>query len=140
MIGRRTSNREGLFNLRSLFIIGALLTLCIAEGVGLQLLPLPSDSAARGPSEGLTRVESPAPATSTPIQDEYEQGRVVIAAPKPKRHLAQPEFIKVGAVALRAICEVQPDLLPGIYSEKASPIYSLVLARQPASRAPPGLA
>jgi len=125
---------------RSLFIIGALLTLCISEGVGLQLLPLPSNPAAQGRSEGLTRIESPGAATSTPIQDEYEQGRVVIAAPKPKRHLAQLEFIKVGAVALRAIREVQPDLLPAVYSEEARPIYSLVLARPPASRAPPGLA
>lgn len=132
-----SASTKGLFSVRSLIFIGVLLTLCVSEGVGLQLLPFPSKPDEQGLSAKFTRIESFARSTPAPIQDEHKLGRLEIAAPKPEQLLAQQHIINAAALALATANDFQDSSLLGIHPEQAARVYSLVLACQPATRAPP---
>ena len=136
---KRLESKRGLFSIHSLLSICVLLTLCTSEGVGLQLLPLPSNADQSRLPEKAPRFGSAAPFTSAPLNDVYVPGRVEIAAPKLKQSLVQ-QILNVIAAPPIITSEFQDTSLQNTYSEQAQPVYSLILARQPADRAPPTLA
>src|ERR1044072_8060077 len=125
--------------IRSLLLIGVLLTLCTAEGVGLHLFPLPPNADQSRLSEKAPCFGSASHSTSTPLEDVYIPGRVEIAAPKLKQSLVQ-QSLSVITPSPIVTAEFQDTPLPSIYPERVRPAYSFVFARRPAGRAPPTLA
>ena len=136
---KRLESKRSLFSIRSLLSVCVLLTLCTSEGVGLQLLPLPSNAGGFRLPEKAPRFGSAAHSTSTPLEDVYIPGRVEIAAPKLKQSLVQ-QILNVIAASPIITSEFQVIPFQKIYPEQAQPVYSFIFARQPAGRAPPTLA
>jgi hypothetical protein len=133
-------SRKGLSGIRSLLFIGVLLTLCTSEGVGLQLLPFPSKGDGHSLLEKFIFIGSAEHSAPIPFQEECAPHRVEVAAPRPERHLLQQHVLNLVAAAITFASEFQDNAVQDIYPERAEPVYSLILARQPASRAPPALA
>jgi hypothetical protein len=137
---KRLASIKGLSGIRSLLFIGVLLTLCTSEGVGLQLLPFPLKGDGHSLLERFVLIGSAERSTPIPFQEECAPRRVEVAAPRLERHLLQQHVLNALAAPITLVCEFQDKSLQEIYPERAEPFYSLILARQPASRAPPALA
>jgi len=119
-------------------LVGVLLTLCVSEGVGLQLLPLPSKgehSLAECP-----QLRSGAGCTHTPSHSEYIPGRVEIAAPKLEKRSLQQQFEQVVTAALSTARYVEAGPLQVAYAQRSPSVYSFTFVSRPAARAPPRLA
>ncbi|HEY7915231.1 MAG TPA: hypothetical protein VIG62_25200 [Blastocatellia bacterium] len=137
---KRRGTRKGIYGIRSLLFIGVLLTLCVSEGVGLQLLPFPSKGDGHSLLERFAQIGSAQHSTPIPFQEECAPRRIEVAAPKLERHLLQQHVLNLVAAAISFSNEFQDNTPQEIYPERAEPVYSLILTRQPASRAPPALA
>ena len=137
---KKLAPEKGLFSIRPLLLIGVMLTLCTSEGVGLQLLPMPSEVDEQSLLQKSAHIGIVASSAPLPLQDKSIPGRVVIAAPKQARPLAQQHILKV-VIALPIIAiEFQDGSLQKACPEHAQPVYSLILSSQPAGRGPPALA
>jgi hypothetical protein len=137
---KRSASKKGSSGIRSLLFIGVLLTLCTSEGVGLQLLPFPLKGDGHSLLERFVLIGSAERSAPVPFQGECAPRRVEVAAPRLERHLLQQHILNLVAAAIAFASELQDNSVQEIYPERAEPVYSLIHARQPASRAPPALA
>lgn len=127
---------------RALLIIGALLTLCISEGVGLQLLPPPASAATRaaGAATPETQIASCAQPPAPPAPEKSVISRVEIVAPKLKK-LAFASPLSPLAAPLPVSRALFAERLPLAASLPPPPsLYVFRPAGEPTSRAPPCLA
>jgi hypothetical protein len=137
---KRLVPNKGRFSVRSLLLISVMLTLCTSVGVGLELLPFSLKVDVPGVFDRLARMGSAARSTPSPLPDESKPGRVVIAAPKIERPLVHQHLLNLVAAILTVANKIQVNSIKGTYPEQAQPVYSLILARQPADRGPPAFA
>jgi hypothetical protein len=126
--------------IRTLLLVSLLVTLCISEGVGLQLLPIPNaPGVAVSVAEArlmAVRTEVPSP----PSREKNIASRVEIIAPK-LEGLSHQQSFQIHTAVLPAA--TRPDVsLPDILSSTQEPAsgYSGIFVSQGASRAPPILA
>jgi hypothetical protein len=125
---------------RSLLLVSVLVTLCISEGVGLQLLPIPNATGTPVcPAEArLMEVRSDVPAP--PQRGKGIASRVEIIAPK-LEGLSHQQSFQIHTAVLPAATD--PDVsLPCLLSSTQEPAseYAGIFVSQGASRAPPILA
>jgi hypothetical protein len=126
----------GIFHVRVLLLIGVLVPLCISEGIGLQLLPIPC---AVEPRPGLAEARASKVRTgvpSPPAQGKSISGRTEIVAPK-LEGISQQQPIRMITDALLAARHFYISLPTPVYSKKIASGYSFIFASQGASRAPP---
>jgi hypothetical protein len=128
------------FYVRSILLVGVLVTLCISEGVGLQLLPIPSAISAPVSLEKATLIEVCTNVPSLPPRGKSVSGRIEIMAPKIDR-LSQQQSIQLGRAALPGSIHSDANLPCVVFSlEEPTSVYSGIFASQAAGRAPPSLA
>jgi hypothetical protein len=128
------------FYLRLILLVGVLVTLCISEGVGLQLLPIPSATDTPVCLEKAKLIEVRTDVPSPSPRSKSVSGRVEIMAPKIDR-LSRQQSIQIDVAALPTI--VYSDVsFPCAVSTLEEPTfaYSIILVSQSADRAPPSLA
>ena len=133
-------DKRGRFYVRSLLLVSVLVTLCISEGVGLQLLPIPGDSDAPACLAEARLIEVRTHVPTPPPPSKKVTVRVEIMAPKLKG-LSHQQSIQIIASALLAT--KHPDVtLPYLEYSSEAPAsgYSGIFVSQGASRAPPLLA
>jgi hypothetical protein len=123
--------------IRMLLLVSVLVTLCISEGVGLQLLPIPNALGVpvrvAEASQMNVRTEVPSP----PTREKNIASRVEIIAPK-MEGLSHQQSFQIHTVVLPAA--PHPDVsLPYILPSTQEPAsgYSGIFVSQGASRAPP---
>ena len=129
---------SGIFNVRSLLLVSVLVALCVSEGIGLQLLPIPGGASA---SVGLAEAELIKTGTdvpSPPRQDKSISGRTDIVALKLKG-LSHQQSIQIITAALLATRHPDVSLPLPVHSEEPASGYSFIFSYQGASRAPPRL-
>jgi hypothetical protein len=123
--------------IRTLLLISVLVTLCISEGVGLQLLPIPNASGVAvslaEASQMKVRTEVPSP----PSREKNIASRVEIIAPK-LEGLSHQQSFQIDTAVLSAAPHLDVSL-PHILSSTQGPAseYSGIFVSQGASRAPP---
>jgi hypothetical protein len=123
--------------IRTLLLVSVLVTLCISEGVGLQLLPIPNAprvvvSLAEA-SQMKVRTEVPSP----PSREQNIASRVEIIAPK-LEGLSHQQSFQIHTAVLPAATHLDVSM-PGLLSSTPDPAseYSGIFVSQGASRAPP---
>jgi hypothetical protein len=134
----KTLNRTSeSYCVRMLVLVSVLVTLCISEGVGLQLLPIPNApgvvvSLAEA-SEMKVRTEAPSP----PSREKNTASRVEIIAPK-LEGLSHQQSFQLHTAGLPAATHTDVSL-PYILSstQELASGYSGIFVSQGASRAPP---
>jgi hypothetical protein len=123
--------------IRMLLLVSVLVTLCISEGVGLQLLPIPN---AHGVAVSVAEASQMNVRTEVPIPPSREKNiasRVEIIAPK-LEGLSHQQSFQIHMAVLPAA--TRPDVsLPDILSStpESASRYSGIFVSQGASRAPP---
>jgi hypothetical protein len=128
------------FYVRSILLVGVLMTLCISEGVGLQLLPIPSVTDIPVCLEKTTLIEVCTDVPSHYPRGKSISGRVEILAPKIDRH-SQQQSIQLDTAVLPTIIHSDVNLSCLIISLKKPTFgYSGIFVSQAAGRAPPSLA
>jgi hypothetical protein len=128
------------FYVRSILLVGVLMTLCISEGVGLQLLPIPSVTDIPVCLEKTTLIEVCTDVPSHYPRGKSISGRVEILAPKIDRH-SQQQSIQLDTAVLPTIIHSDVNLSCLIFSLKKPTFgYSGIFVSQAAGRAPPSLA
>lgn len=121
-------------SVRSLLLISVLVTLCISEGVGLQLLPIPIEAhtGVEQSPQGKIRTDVPGPLP----QRKSISCRVEIIVPKLKG-LPHQQSIQVIASPLPAARPFTIRLSAPVYSPEPVSDYSFTFVPQGASRSPP---
>jgi hypothetical protein len=105
------------FYVRSLLLISVLAALCISEGVGLQLLPIPT-------------------APSAPAPDKSSSGRVEIVSPK--MEAVNQESIQIQSATIPTGSCFSVNFSRSMFSlEESSSGYSDILIFKSVGRAPP---
>jgi hypothetical protein len=125
-----------IFDVRSLLLISVLVTLCISEGVGLQLLPIPNATEVHTCVEEspLSKIRTDVP--GPPPQSKSISCRVEIIVLKLK-DLPHQQSIQIIASALPAAQHFNISLSAPVYSQERVSGYSFTFVLQGASRAPP---
>jgi hypothetical protein len=122
---------------RTLLLISVLVTLCISEGVGLQLLPIPSaPSITTGLAEARL-IEARTNAPSPPPREESISSRVEIIAPK-QEGVSHRQSVQIHTAIL--LTTKHPNVrFPGLVYSSSEPDYgySGSFVSQGAGRAPP---
>jgi hypothetical protein len=129
---------SGIFHVRSLLLVSVLVALCVSEGIGLQLLPIPG-----GASVPVALAEAKLIKTGTDVPSPHRReksvsDRIEIVAPKLKG-LSHQQSIQIITAALLATRHPDVSLPVPVYSEKPASGYSFIFSYQGASRAPPRL-
>jgi hypothetical protein len=123
--------------LRSLLLVSVLLTLCISEGVGLQLLPIPNVATPVLPNCDASLIEARTDVPGPLPRGKSNSGRVEIVAPK----FEGPSHEQLTQYHTAIIPTVQnPDvsfLSPTFSSRELPSGYTGILISQEADRAPP---
>jgi hypothetical protein len=128
------------FYVRLILLVGVLMTLCISEGVGLQLLPIPTVMNAPFYLGKATVIEVCADVPYSPPRHKSISGRVEIIAPKIDR-LSQQQSIHPDTATLLTIIYSDVNLPCVIFSvEKPAFAHSSTFVSPSAGRAPPSLA
>jgi hypothetical protein len=127
---------SGTFYARSILLVCVLVTLCISEGVGLQLLPIPTESGAPARlaearlSEVCTHVPTP------PLPSKKITVRIEIMAPKLKGLSHQSiQIIPSALLAAKHTAVASPCLLYSFGGPVSG--YLGTFVSQATSRAPP---
>lgn len=131
-------DKLGTFYVRSLLLVSVLAALCVSEGIGLQLLPIPGGASAPVGSAEAKLIKTGTDVPSPPRQGKSISGRIEIVAPKLKG-LSHQQSILIITAALLATRYPDISLPVPVYSEKPASDYSFIFSYQGASRAPPRL-
>jgi hypothetical protein len=134
---KKSAFTKNLLNARSLLLIGVLLTLCISEGVGLQLLPFPTNGEHNFAESA--RIKDAADCSSVPAHVRYKPCRIEMIAPKLKERIFRQQLEHIVA-ALVFSYVIEADSIPKAYIEQQESSYSLRLACKTSGRAPPPIA
>ncbi|HXG64859.1 MAG TPA: hypothetical protein VNO70_07105 [Blastocatellia bacterium] len=136
-MSEQPTNSAALYRLRQLIILGALLTLCISEGVGLQLLPLPITirqwAVVNSPEVNGSSGPARAPSPSTPQ-------KIEMAAPTPSRAAVEQQVIQCVAAVFIILHELSDPAPPPTRANGAHAYRPPALASPSPSRAPPSIA
>jgi hypothetical protein len=123
----------GVFHLRVLVLTGSLVALCISEGVGLQLLPLPSVREKTPDSRRVCHLADPLP---DPSQDQ-SPCRIEIVEPKLRKVYVALSLLNV--LAEPPVDSGETPAGGGLHQRSPTSIsgYLLDFCYRPTGRAPP---
>lgn len=127
------------FQVRSLLIVSLLSALCISEGVGLQLLPIPIRLGGYSLPVESIQLKADSDSPTPPSGSDHISARIEITTQKVRKPSFQQEFVQLSTAALITNC-LPDDLLQEIRPQPSTLLYSFFFASQPASRAPPRIA
>jgi hypothetical protein len=122
---------------RSLLIVGVLLALCISEGVGLQLLPIPDLTPEPSSIVPPTQATSLTDSSRHSLPNNAGLGRVEIVAPKLKKLSIQLSLEQDNSIVLLTSGHTQYDAAWEVYRQTPPSLYAFNIVCRPASRAPP---
>lgn len=130
----RKTNRSG--RPRFVLLIAALASLCISEGVGLQLLPLRSAVFASSMIEA-PRLGSSDRSSQVPSGDQSASRKIEIAAPTANRSVIEQQSVRLLSHVLLVAFELPDEVSLTVPDYKTDFYRSSILASELTSRGPP---
>jgi hypothetical protein len=129
--------KAGMAKLRALLVLGALVSLCLSDGVGPRLMPLPVSEVVAA-SAGAQQGNEPA-ASRTPSPIKVSSPWVEMAVTSQNRAGARHQQVQTAARDLQGMFEAPAVIIlkvPGAYG----PLFSFIVpVSRPPGRAPPRL-